>query len=118
MGDDVDSEVGDSLISFDYAALEEAQRIAASQDGAAGDAGLTEEVGQKRKQRGGNKESHKRRNKERREDDILRAKQAGLHAPSLKEILAAAAAASSSAESSKKDVPETASDSTQASPGV
>lgn len=100
--DDVDSEMGDSLISFDYAALEEAQRIAASKDNIGDDAALAEEVGQKRKQRGGCKETHKRRKKERREDDILRAKQAGLKAPSLKEILAAAAAASSSAESSQK----------------
>lgn len=115
--DDLDSEVGDSLISFDYAALEEAQRIAASQGDIADDAAIAEE-GHKRKHRGGCKESHKRRKKERREDDILRAKQAGLYVPSLKEILAAAAAASSSAESSQKVEPEKASASQAQPPDI
>jgi hypothetical protein len=116
--DDVDSEVGDSLISFDYAALEEAQRLAASQGDAIGDADGAEETGQKRKHRGGCKESHKRRKKERREDDILRAKQAGIHVPSLKEVLAAAAEASCSAESSQKVVPQHGSASQSQSPDI
>lgn len=95
--DDVDSEAGDSLITFDYAALEEAQRIAsqgltasqADEDGAS----------LKRKQRGGCRESKQRRKKQRREDDVLRAKQAGIAVPSLKDILAGTKAKEAAASS-------------------
>jgi len=88
--DDVDSEAGDSLITFDYAALEEAQRIA-SQAPTTLEA-EDDQAALKRKQRGGCKESKQRRKKQKREDDVLRAKKAGLPVPSLKDILARAAA--------------------------
>jgi RNA recognition motif-containing protein len=90
--DDMDSEAGDSLITFDYAALEEAQRIAAKLDEEGGE---NDDEHRKRKQRGGCKETIKKRKKQRREDDVIRAKQAGLPVPSLKELLAASAASSS-----------------------
>lgn len=85
--DGVDSETGE--VPFDYAALEEAQRIAAG--GAGATPGADGEETRKRKCRGGDKAAQKRRKRQRREDDMLRAEQAGVVIPSRKscKVLAA-----------------------------
>lgn len=112
--DDVDSEAGDSLITFDYAALEEAQRIASQAPTSLG--AEDEKAAMKRKQRGGCKESKQRRKKQKREDDMLRAKKAGLPVPSLKDILAGVAAKAKAAPAASSSVASSASDSAQSKP--
>jgi len=88
--EDLDSDDDEDSGGFDYAALEQAKQLVDN-----GSQGASAEPGQKRsaadplegeparkKQRGPRtKETNKRRKKQRRQDDILRAKEAGLPAP-------------------------------------
>lgn len=105
-----DSEIDDT--SFNYAALEEAQRLASVIDERAANSacnsqgmdGAGADQTKKRKQRGGCKESQKRRKRQRRDADIQRAKEVGVSFPNLHSVPKASVAAPSRRAVSYADV--------------